>query len=563
MKKRSLYTVILILLLTTLACSSLNPGNLLSRVNPLQDAADQTSQEDDGEAEEDDQPEPTPQATSPYGPTPEVEPRPEANPLNLEMTLAAEKAVEAEIGPEGGTLETTGPGGTRFTLEIPAGALVGPETIRMTPTSSIEGLPLEDTPTYAVHLEPENLFFLEPAHLRIQPQEVDPQRLQVPFGTRHGGEDFHLQTGRQSDDGVEIIVPHFSEAGMMDIAEQAEVDRLRKSYTPSRADTYARDQIVVEMNITEGTEAELDLIAKSFRQWYYSSVLTRLQNAAVFDDRIDTAVAEYLAWEEWITTFDLVYGLDGEFKARFEEEIERAKDAIAYALVNGFETAQYRCGNENKPEEAFRMFRYGLIARHLDLWGRNGLIKRQAGMHLATCFNFEVTFRSKMEGISQDDRNKVSQVKAKIPIELRQNEEISYNDVQIIESGEVVFEVNTLTPMEEGCRIYDKSGTMHLETWFYTNMWLDDPPIGRVQTIFHFQPRPAEIIDCQGRRSEFHYWWGVFVTANQDFVVDDGIGFDLQILRDGDLIALHEYEGPVENVPETKETTSISVRHTP
>ena len=83
-------------------------------------------------------------------------------------TLEPSNAASASIGPAGGTLTTTSGAGIQYTLEIPAGALIKSEPIRMTPISGISHLGLSGGLAGAVELQPSGLIFALPARLRIR-----------------------------------------------------------------------------------------------------------------------------------------------------------------------------------------------------------------------------------------------------------------------------------------------------------------------------------------------------------------------------------------------------------
>src|SRR3954453_16565669 len=73
----------------------------------------------------------------------------------------------------GGTLNATGPDGSTYKLEIPAGALPSDTTIKMTPVASIGGLPFTSA-AGGVDLQPEGLALLKTARLTVAPVHVPP-----------------------------------------------------------------------------------------------------------------------------------------------------------------------------------------------------------------------------------------------------------------------------------------------------------------------------------------------------------------------------------------------------
>ncbi|MBI5871288.1 MAG: hypothetical protein HZB44_10125 [Actinobacteria bacterium] len=85
---------------------------------------------------------------------------------NLAITLDTEHAVKSTISIEGGVIAATGADGTKFSLEIPTGALPGETEITMTPVKTMTGLPFSG-PSWSVEFAPEGLFFYDFATLTI------------------------------------------------------------------------------------------------------------------------------------------------------------------------------------------------------------------------------------------------------------------------------------------------------------------------------------------------------------------------------------------------------------
>jgi hypothetical protein len=139
-------------------------------------------------------------------------------------------AVGAVIGPEGGTLTTTGLDGTSFRLDIPEGALLGPEAIKMTPVDEISNLPVPGELAGAVDLQPSGLQFWKPAILTIEPEaEIQPAD-QTPFVIHQG--EFVVHPLVLESEEVQLPLTHFSAAGLA----RGPVDALPPNSEP--LDTY-------------------------------------------------------------------------------------------------------------------------------------------------------------------------------------------------------------------------------------------------------------------------------------------------------------------------------------
>lgn len=136
-----------------------------------------------------------------------------SDPIRVNPTLASEGAVEALIPASGGSLSTTGPDGTTYTLDIPDGALAAETRIRMTPLSALEGLPFGG-PSYAVQLEPEGLQFYAFATLSIVPAQEVPVEEQIFFAYEGLGENLVLAAPAGNAAEIQILVDHFSGYGV-------------------------------------------------------------------------------------------------------------------------------------------------------------------------------------------------------------------------------------------------------------------------------------------------------------------------------------------------------------
>ena len=493
----------------------------------------------------------------------EYPPIPDANPLNITISLDEANSVEAEIGLEGGILEVTSADGTQFILEIPDFALLSPESIRITPISSIHGLPFENDQAVAVNLEPEGLVFFKPVVLRIILPSLYDEDLTVGFGSRGGGEDFHLQTSIENGNEIQLFLFHFSNYGIIN-AREAEIKRLNTLYTPSNAQNYAIEQYTIVHKLVNDDAARLDAFEKTMKQWFYSSLLTRIQNAAIFDDRLDAAIGEFLAWKNLVETYN--YALfNGELELRMAAEMEQALDLLAAAIANTFEKAYTRCIQGNEPEQAIRMHRYGLTAKYLDLWDRSGLDEDSATDKLTSCFKFDFVFRSKIE-LSTSDGRKVSQVKATVPIKIDAAEDINSWGGVLTNTDDLTFEINTLDPLAPGCKLLSKSGRLGVGIIYNLNLNLHQPwKLIEFKALLLTPDFPEEIIKCQQlNETPVRFWRPMFQMANQPFFIGDGWWeVILPVVNKGELYAEEELYGEIPGLPNSMERSTYQLFHKP
>jgi len=482
---------------------------------------------------------------------PGVEPFPEPNPLNLEISLEEGNTAEATIGAEGGTLEVTSADGARFVLEVPAGALASPEQIRMTPAAAVKGVPFEAGALATVDLEPDGLGFYEPVTLRIElPDTVATEDL-VSFGTYDSGQDFHLYPSSSDGNVLEVQLSHFSSAGAS-AASRAERERIAAAYTPSQSDAYAQDQAAVIVSNVDDPQARADAIDKIGKQWFYNSILVRLQNAAVNESGLDQALGELNAWLAFMSAHIMT---QEDYETRFSAERELARNAVAEALKNATQRAGRRCQEENDPVEALRILRYVFMAK---LFKVNELVKAldpTINENLHACLDrFGFVFRSRLDLTGPEGGVAISQVTAKIGFSTTGAQ--SDATLRLLGTAPLQFEINSVSPMPPKCTTFNNSGTM--EVWAFPNMNLQSktPEFTHVNLFFEFPSAPAEGMRCGGVGREVPRWAPAFEGMNKTWgSMAGGFNITLPIVRNGATFAELEIKQAVTGVNATEEST--------
>jgi len=135
------------------------------------------------------------------------------DPLVVSASLDSTRQVEATLGPDGGTLSATGADGTIYKLDIPAGALAAETLVRITPVSTLEGMPF-GSENYAVQFQPEGLKFYDFAVLTITPAQELPLDQQIFFGFQGTGENLVLAPPVVDSAEIKIQIDHFSGYGV-------------------------------------------------------------------------------------------------------------------------------------------------------------------------------------------------------------------------------------------------------------------------------------------------------------------------------------------------------------
>lgn len=118
------------------------------------------------------------------------------------------------MGPGGGTIVSTAPDGTRYTLTVPPGALVQDTNLTMTPVAVQGTLGLPVQLNYAVQIGPEGTLFLGGAELAVQlPVGVDPTAFQ-PYIMQDSGSPMSLTSSQVSGQTIRFKLFHLTTPGL-------------------------------------------------------------------------------------------------------------------------------------------------------------------------------------------------------------------------------------------------------------------------------------------------------------------------------------------------------------
>ena len=228
----------------------------------------------------------------------------QAAPVTVTVALDEGHAASTLIPVSGGAVSATGADGSRFTLTIPANALLQPTTITLTPVTSVSGMPLSGGLVAAAHFEPEGLRLYEVATLRIEPARAVPTGEQVGFGYYGTGADFHLAPLAMGA-AIELPVQHFSGVG---VGQGTAADQGAQL---ARAPAATEAQLQQEIGALVGAERAAELsgqpgdadfgsnLAALMQDYFDNVVEPKLEAAensndpAVIQEALNTA----LAWE--------------------------------------------------------------------------------------------------------------------------------------------------------------------------------------------------------------------------------------------------------------------------
>lgn len=263
--------------------------------------------------------------------------------------------VSATVDGSGGSITTSTPDGTSYTLSIPAGALQAPVEITLTPLTGIDNLPLNGGLAAGLQFQPDGLQFLFPAELTVvTPTPVEAAGL---VGFVVSGDEFHLIPVGLHEDTLAMMVGHFSGAG----AGTGDADQLQDlaSLPASNAEQAALQDLgaYIAASAAAGTEVDPARTAAILATWFESSVRPHLEAAGSDPSQLEAALAELNRWEGMVAAW-----ASGQLEAQ-----KAAGRALAVAaLRNQIDRLNQKCSTENDWKPISEILQWVSVA---ELWG--------------------------------------------------------------------------------------------------------------------------------------------------------------------------------------------------
>jgi hypothetical protein len=312
------------------------------------------------------------------------------NPLAVSVETDAGSAVTAFIPTDGGSVRAVAADGTVLALSIPAGALLSPQDVTLTPVADVNGLPLSGGLAAAADISPDGLQLQEPATLTIEPADPQTGDLSVGFAYHGDGAEFHLYPAAFDDNTITVQLSHFSGYGAgagtaADIAGQLE----RVPTAPGDQANQAIASAIAQSGATAGQSlpaAAQSSVEDTLRQWWDQSVRPRLDNAQGDATQLDDAITEYLDWRAAVQMAVLT-------SAFVDEDIE-ARDMLTFGIANGIDEFAMQCLQQDAPENVVFIARWWNVADNLGL--QIGYSVQQISAIIKACAAFVLDFDSSL-----------------------------------------------------------------------------------------------------------------------------------------------------------------------
>ena len=217
-------------------------------------------------------------------------PGPSGN-ISLDMAHVATDS----IGPAGGTLSITSASGITYTLVVPAGALMAPVTITMTPVLRHDSLPLSGGFAAGAEFEPAGLHFALPARFTASPVPAAPAGTGLAAVTFEGnGDSLALVPAFGTPAAPAVLIAHFS-GSSFGFGTSADLRLLVDAMAQSPSPTAQAFKDTLAMLGDPGTLEDASVTVGTLNHWFDSAVLPGIE-AASNDAGLLLAVADYGEW---------------------------------------------------------------------------------------------------------------------------------------------------------------------------------------------------------------------------------------------------------------------------
>ena len=280
-------------------------------------------------------------------PPPGYFPRP-SHPLTVtpkpELARATSKLISSS---KGGSLAATGADGTKYSLQVPAGALSSDQQITLIPVSSVAGSPLGAL-IAGVEVLPHGLQLTKAAKMTIVPPTSVTLHGQAGFDVSAGGQDFSLYPLNPGA-GMVMQLNHFSTLGVAN-ATDAQV-RTALSEMPVRTQAQYQELTadLVRKARESGQPLDVDALA-GLAAAYYRDIVKPLTNKALTDDTYAaSAGTELIAWAREVA----ILGLEND--PRIKPNYDGWPGLLTKIIKNAIQQRYQRCVNSNDLSEISRL----------------------------------------------------------------------------------------------------------------------------------------------------------------------------------------------------------------
>jgi len=331
----------------------------------------------------------------------------EANPLPMVFTIESTGSTTTEMGPEGGEITTVAADGTRYTLSVPEGALLGVETITISPITLDES-PFKEAAAFGVSMEPDGLVFFEPAVLEISGHSFE-RLTSVAFSSDHDGDDFGAQIAAAGENAT-IQVAHFSRGGFVE-ASEAEIDSIFSEYTPRSREGRHVQEIAHINQFVDDLDDRGAVLGSILESWFQEI----LAEASTANDAatVENLLGEFINARDHVKLLRTFDGGSAIGESTDQAMVETAL-VLQEAAVRLFDQENLRCIQDRDPDAMFAMLKWALLYNWLEaeIQGDFSRVDELFGA-IKQCARFRVEFESSVAFEFS------SEVTASVPLEFQ------------------------------------------------------------------------------------------------------------------------------------------------
>lgn len=219
------------------------------------------------------------------------------------VTPLADPPATARVGAEGGSVELATADGTRYLLEVPAGALLDPVDLTLTAVS-VTGLPVSGPVRGAVEMGPSGLVFLKAAKLTVWPSgDFDPTAF-LPVGIGENG--LSLLLGAGFPDRLEFTILHFSAAAAAEgTAEEAAA--LAGAGVEGAVGNVVAQAAQSGQGFTQQTRDAAEAVLRD----HFLTVVKPALEGAQTDEALEAALSGFAQWQALVVQTDFQLHIGG------------------------------------------------------------------------------------------------------------------------------------------------------------------------------------------------------------------------------------------------------------
>ena len=254
------------------------------------------------------------------------------------LAVDAGGAVTQTIPSTGGMITQTR-NGVSYELTVPAGALVAPTRLTMTPVSANRELPANGAFVAGLKFEPTGTVFRKPLTLRVIAHVTVPSgQSVVGYMANDTGAVTELTESTRAGDTLTLTVHHFSVGGWGTFVPTV----LQTSPVLPTGNTVAAFRTALALLDANPAAQGSDYVAL-YASWY-GVIDTELHAASQLND-FDTAAADFLEWDQAIASSDQRFGFTTPLVTRLATQRALGVAILPHVLQTAIAGHDLACGN--------------------------------------------------------------------------------------------------------------------------------------------------------------------------------------------------------------------------